>query len=221
MTIINWPLILLALPLAACVTQPVNHNATAPISKSVYPQSKNNHAVVLLDVNWGRWWGCGERENAQLITLAFDKLPLKSHENKSKPDLVLQSPSRLMVDPVFDNYAYSIAPGEYALSAFSIKVADSPSKVGFLTAQRDILLKDGKTVGGTFFAKPGETVFIGSFYLDCMYGPTLWRYYPEGHEDFNKRLRAYKNKYPFIDTKNVTYRLFKTTKFGYDNELPQ
>ena len=214
-------LIIFTLPLLACVTQPVNHKATAKISKSVYTQNKNNHAVVLMDVNWGRWWDCGGRENAQLISLAFDKLPLKTHENETKPDLVIQSPSRLMVDPVFINYAYSIEPGEYALSAFSIKVADSPSKVGFLTAQREHLLKDGNPVGGTFDAKPGETVFIGNFYLDCTYGPTLWRYYPEGKENFNKQLKEYKNTFPFLDVENVSYRLFKTTEFGHDYELSQ
>ncbi len=217
----KWLLIFLALPLVACVSQPVKHKATAPVSKSVYAQNKKNHAVVLMDVNWGRWWGCGGRENAQLISLAFDKLPLKSYGNEAEPDLVLHSPSRLMVDPVFTNYAYSIEPGEYALSAFSIKVADSPSKVGFLTAQRDHLFNNGKPAGGTFVAEPGETVFIGNFYLDCAYGPTLWRYYPERHANFNRQLNEYKNKFPFIDMENVMYRLFKTTEFGHDYELPQ
>ena len=211
----------LAFILAACagVTQPVKFQGTGVITKDVYTQSKGSNGVVLLDINWGRWWGCGGRENAQLITLAFDKIPINTLEKDAAPSLVIHSPSRLMVDPVFVNNAFSLDPGEYALSAFSIKVADSGNKVGFLTADRSRLYKDGKPIGGTFTVKPGETVFIGNFYLDCAYGPTLWRYYPEGRADFENQMEEYKASFPFLDISDVQYRLFKTKEFGHDYEL--
>ena len=60
-------------------------------------------------------------------------------EKEAEPSLVIHSPSRLMVNPKFLNYAFMLEPGEYALSAFSIKVADSITKVGFLTLRRSQL----------------------------------------------------------------------------------
>lgn len=211
----------LAFILVACagVTQPIKFQGTSVITKDVYTQSKSSNGVVLLDINWGLWWDCGGRENAQLISLAFDKIPAKSLENEAAPSLVIHSPSRLMAAPVFVNNAFSLDPGEYALSAFSIKVADSVNKVGFLTADRSRLYKDGKPIGGTFTVKPGEIVFIGNFYLDCAYGPTLWRYYPEGRANFEKQMEEYKVSFPFLDLGDVQHRLFKTTEFGNDYEL--
>lgn len=221
MSLTKCVLVAFSLMLSACagVTQPVQFQGAGVVTKDVYVQSKASNGVVLMDINWGRWWGCGGRGNAQLISLAFDRLPRKSFVDDSVPSLVIHGPSRLMVDPVFLNYAFSLEPGEYALSAFSIKVADSPSEVGFLTAKRSHLYKDGKPIGGTFVVKPGETVFIGNFYLDCTYGPTLWRYYPKGRANFEHQLAEYKNSFPFLDLGDVQYRLFKTSKFGHDYEL--
>jgi len=217
----RWLLIVLAFTISACagVTQPIKHQATNVITKDVYAQSGEKSGVVLLDINWGRWWGCGGSENAQLISLAFDRLPARSLENEAEPSLVVHSPARLTVNPVFLNYAFSLEPGEYALSAFSIKVADSMAKVGYQIAQRSRLYKDGKPIGGSFTVKPGETVFIGNFYLDCAYGPTLWRYYPADRDAFDKQIAEYKNSLPFLDLSDVKYRLFQTSEFGLDYEL--
>lgn len=201
------------------VTQPIKFEETKPVTKDIYAQNKSTNGVVLLDINWGRWWGCSGHENSQLIALAFDKLPMSNTNNDAEPSLVIKSPSRLMVDPVFLNYAYSLEPGEYAISALSIKVADSASKVGFLTAQRNNLYKDGHPIGGSFIVKPNEAVFIGNFYLDCAYGPTLWRYYPDGKDAFEKQIMEYKNSFPFLDLDNVKFGLFKTKEFGNDYEL--
>ncbi len=221
MIVNRWLIIILAFTLSACagVTQPLKFQGTEAITKDVYARTGKTNGVVLLDINWGRWWGCGGRENAQLVGLAFDKLPALSPENEAEPSLAIHSPARLMVNPVFLNQAFSLEPGEYALSAFSIKVADSATKVGFLTAQRSQLYKGGKLVGGSFTVKPGETVFIGNFYLDCAYGPTLWRYYPEGRAAFDKQIAEYKSSFPFLDLSDVKYRLFKTSEFGQDYEL--
>ncbi len=216
-------LIVIAIAISGCVgaTQPLDFQKTEQISRESYLHNKGDIGVVLMDINWGRRWGCGSHENAQLISLAFDKLPVESTNNEIQPSLVIHSPSRLMVDPVFINYAYALEPGVYAISAFSIKVANSASKVGFLTARRNNLYKDGQPIGGTFIVKPNETVFIGNFYLDCAYGPTLWRYYSDGKEAFQKQIQEYKSTYPFLDLSDVKFRLFKTKEFGIDYELPQ
>lgn len=200
-------------------TQPIKFKASEVINEASYSQIKSNDGVVLLDVNWGRQWNCGGFENAQLLTLAFDKLPLANASNEAVPNLVLQTPSRINVDPKFINYAYSIPAGEYALSAVSIKAAKSVGKVGFFTAQRDKLFNAGKPTGGTFTVKAGEIVFLGNFYLDCAYGPTLWRYYPDGRKAFEAQVKAYEKSYPFLDLNDVKFRLFKTKNFGRKYEL--
>jgi hypothetical protein len=216
-------LIVIAVAISGCAgaTQPLNFQKTEQITRESYLQNKGDFGVVLMDINWGRWWGCGSHENAQLISLAFDKLPVKSTNNEIQPSLVIHSPSRLMVDPEFINYAFSLEPAEYAISSFSIKVSDSSSKVGFLTARRNHLYKDGQPIGGTFTVKANETVFIGNFFLDCAHGPILWRYYSDGKEAFQEQIQEYKSTYPFLDLSDVKFRLFKTKEFGIDYELPQ
>ena len=217
----KYILIAISIVLSACagVTNPIKFDESDIVTEDSYLGNKTTNGIVLMDVNWGRWWGCGSHENAQLISLAFDKLPMSPINNEAEPTLVMHSPSRLMVDPVFINYAYSLEPGEYAISAFSIKVVDSRSKVGFLTSLREELYSGDRPVGGTFTVKPGEAVFIGNFYLDCAYGPTLWRYHSDGKEAFDAQVKEYVKRYPFLELGNVKFRLFKTSKFGNDYEL--
>lgn len=225
----KYLLVVIALGVSGCSsvtqlvgsTQPIKFDDTKMITKDVYTQTRNTNGVVLMDINWGRQWRCGGHENAQLIGLAFDKLPMSNINNDTKPSFVVKSPSRLMVDPVFINYAFSLEPGEYAISAFSIKVADSVSKVGFLTARRDQLYQNGEPIGGSFIVMPNETVFIGNFYMDCAspYAPRLWRYYPKDREAFNEQIKEYKRSFPYLDLVAVKFRLFKTKEFGYDYEL--
>jgi len=218
-------LLLITLPfvLSACafVTQPIKYEGTESITKEIYQQNKNTNGTVLFDINWGRKWGCGSFENAQLISLAFDKLPMKTINNEVEPALVVHSPSRLMVDPVFLHYAYSLEPGEYAISAVSIKVAEAGYKVGFFTAQRDKLYVNGKPIGGTFTVNSKEPVYIGGFYIDCTYQPILWRYYLKDKEKFGAQVKAYKKSFPFLDLSNIKFRLFKTKEFGEDYELAE
>jgi len=217
----RYILIALLVLLSACVgvTQPIKFEGSKLVTEDVYLKTKETNGIVLLDVNWGRWWGCGGYENAQLISLAFDRLPMSSLNNEAEPALVLHSPSRLAVRPVFINYAYSLEPGEYAISAFSIKAAKSTSSVGFFTAQRDTLYSDGKPVGGTFTVLPSKAVFIGNFYLDCTYSPTLWRYHPKGKDAFGTQIKEYAARFPYLDLSNVQFRLFKTKEFGHDYQL--
>ena len=223
----KYMLILAIFALSACggvaglvsVSPPVAFKASDVVTEKAYLQTKDTNGVVLLDVNWGRQWNCGRFQNAQLVSLAFDKLPVADASNEAQPSLALQSSSRLMVDPVFRNYAYSLEPGEYAISAVSIKVAASISKVGYFNAERDRLYDKGRPLGGTFTVKPKEAVFIGNFFLDCAYGPTLWRYYSDGRAGFASQVKEYRKSFPFLDLDNVAFRLFKTDAFGEDYVL--
>ncbi len=181
-----------------CGTQQIKFDATNVINKSTYAQNNNSNGVILLDVNWGRHWSCGNYDNAQLLSLAFDKLPLKNSSNEATPDLVLQNPSKLMSKPVFKNYAYSIPAGKYALSAIDIRTAKSLNDIGGFVTKREQLFKNNNPLGGTFSVNSGEVVFLGNFYLDCTYkdNPTLWRYYPDGRENFQKQIAQYKKSFP-------------------------
>ena len=184
---------------------------TPPLTEQSYAERKNDKAVVLLDVNWGRKWGCADYQNAQIITFTFDKMPEHSHAGGAAV-LTLTTPNKLLVKPMFISYAFLLAPGEYALSSTKIKVARSASDVGYLIADRSHLLPGGKSYG-SFRVNAGETVYIGNFSLDCHKQPMLWRYYTV-EEKFSAHIGDYKRAYPFLDLSNVTYRLFETEVFG-------
>lgn len=124
-----------------------------------------------------------------------------------------------MVDPVFLQHAYTLEPGTYALSAFNIKVAVSLSNIGVFATQREHLYSDGKPIGGSFTVKPGEVVFIGNFYLDCAFDPTLWRYYPGGQDAFKAQINKYATQFPYLELNDVQFRLFETKEFGNDYEF--
>lgn len=193
---------------------------TSGISNEVtadsYARTRDESSVVILSVNWGRKWGCGAFENAQLMSIAFDRLDPQKTGNNRPPDLFLNSPGRLMVYPVYLPYALLVEPGEYALSAFNIKAARSASDMGKFEAYRGQLIKDGQPLGGSFEVGVGETIYIGHFFLSCHADPTLWRYYWGGPNPFDKYLGQIKAKYPFLDLTKVQVRLFRTTVFGND-----
>ena len=44
------------------------------VEADAYARERGSQGVVLLSVNWGRQWGCGAFENAQLLSLSFDRL---------------------------------------------------------------------------------------------------------------------------------------------------
>lgn len=71
------------------------------------------------------------------------------------------------------NYAFLVEPGEYLLSAFSVRVAKSVSKVGYFKAERGELVSAGTSKGGSFTVSVGEIVYIGHFALDCFQNPVL------------------------------------------------
>lgn len=162
---------------------------------------------------------CGGYENAQLVSFGFDRMPVNAATKTGAPDIVISTGNQLMAKPQFINIAVLVPPGEYVLSSFKIKVAESVSKVGYFTADRKHLLREGLPNAGSFKVAAGETVYIGNFGLDCLQQPVLWRYYTQGKENFQKHLTQYKAEYPFLDISSVQYRLFETSALGRSYEL--
>lgn len=184
-----------------------------------YAKNKNKFGVILFDANWGRKWNCGQYQNAQLISFSFDKAPITYRTDDAPGDISVGRANRINAISKFESYALIVPSGEYWLSGFKIKTAESYLKVGYWTAGRSHLIKDGKALGGKFNVDAGEIVYIGNFALDCYAGPTLWRYYANGKQGFESQLLDYKAKYPFLDLTNAKFRLFKTETIGRDYEL--
>jgi len=207
--------------LASCAGSKVEDNigSSSELNADSYAKNRNSMGTVLLDVNWGRRWNCGKYENAQLISFAFDRMPLTRNSSDGNADLVIGTTSRIAVVPKFLNLALLIPPGEYALSNIKIKVATSVSSVYFIEANRSRLLREGKPYAGSFKVEAGETVYIGNFGLDCFQEPILWRYYTEGRDNFQKHLAQFKSSYPFLDLSSVQYRLFETSLIGRSYKL--
>jgi hypothetical protein len=196
-----------------------NPVAAAPLTSEAYAESGKTKGVVLFAVRWDRKWKCASFENAQLRLIAFDKLPSSRPVEDESADLLVADAPLIMTKPRFDDYAFLVEPGEYALSGLHIKAAASVSDVRLAKVGRERLLKDGHPEGGTFTVGPGEIVYIGHFYLDCYGEPTLWRYYLEDRDSFNAYLAEAKKKYPDLDLSKAHFRLFKTKFFGRDYEL--
>jgi hypothetical protein len=194
--------VLLALPSLVVAAEPVS------LSDETY---KPDLGVIIIQINWGRSWKCGQYENAQLQSLTFTKSPIDSPEQAS---LALETPSKLFVDNKFLPYAYVVQPGEYVLTGFDVKIARSVSNVAHIIGSKDNLIKDGKPLGGTFNVNPSEIVYIGHFGLDCGAEPFLWRNYIDGREEFEKYVEGFRKKYPFAKNVPVQFRLFSTQLLG-------
>jgi len=206
----------------ACASVQTQNNIGTSVeaTQKKYEQNKEKFGVVLLDARWGRQWKCGKYENAQLISFSFDKPSPIARPIDDSADITVGTTSLLAVSPKFESYALVVPPGEYVLSNFKIKIAQSVSTVGYLIANRSHLIKEGRPLGGSFTVEAGEVVYIGNFTIDCNDPePTLWRYYTIGQDGFKKGLSDYKNKYPFLDLSSVKYRLFKTETIGKPYEL--
>lgn len=183
------------------------------LTRESYKKSKNEKAVIIYGVNWGRQWGCARFENAQLQNLTFSRIDSASG-NFGGEDIVLNTPAKLFAKNASESYTIIVTPGEYALTGFDIKIAISSSDVRHIKAKNKDLFENGKPAGGTFEAKAGEVVYIGDFGLDCAGDkPIPWRYYIK-KEDFESYVAGFKEKYKFIGDKQVIYRLFQTNKFG-------
>ena len=184
--------------------------AAEPVSLSA-DTYRTDLGVIIIGVNWGRAWKCGQFENAQLQALTFTKSPADAAGPVS---LDLETPSQLFVDNKYLPYAYVIQPGEYVLTAFDVKIARSKTDIAHIKGSKDNLIKDGKPVGGTFTVNPGEIIYVGHFGLDCGAEPFLWRSYLESREDFEGYVGGFREKFPFVKQVPVQYRLFSTQLFG-------
>jgi hypothetical protein len=184
-----------------------------------YTKFRDTKGVVILAVDWGRQWGCASFENAEILSMGFDRLPPNGNVSDQPSEIFLDGPPRLTKTRGYVDYALFLEPGEYALSSFDIKVARSSSDIGHFLARRRNLIQEGQAKAGSFQVEAGETIYIGHFFLSCFQQPTLWRYYTNGRAAFHKYMIGVKQKYPFIDTDKAIYRLFKTP-LGLPYELP-
>ena len=165
--------------------------------------------------NGGRQWKCAGFENAQLMGFSFDRMPLRGRKDDIAADISIEESNRVFVHPTFLSYAILVDPGEYALSGFKIKVARAVSDVGFFTARRSNLLKDGSSLGGHFKVAAGETVYIGNFALDCYKQPLLYGgITPKERLYFKSTLLNIRASTHFSIRIRWLYRLFDTKTLG-------
>jgi hypothetical protein len=193
--------------------------AQVPLSEHAYMRSGSTKGTVILQVNWGRYWGCGPYENAQLQRLAFRRL--SENGQPSDNDWELSPTSTLLVKSSFEPYIVLLEPGEYALSGYRFKVAASVANIRMTEGDSSKLIVDGRPVGGSFKVAAGEVVYIGHFGVDCHGEPTPWRFYIDGKQDFSRYVDGFHKRFPFAKDVAVTYRLFQTEHFGQPYELPQ
>ena len=188
--------ILGALPTFVVAAEPVS------LSADTY---KADLGVLIIQVNWGRAWKCGQFENAQLQALTFTKSPIDTAPSLS---IDLETPSKLFVDNKFLPYAFVVQPGEYLLTAFDVKVARSVSDVAHIKGSKDTLLKNGKPIGGTFTVSPGEIVYVGHFGLDCGAEPFLWRSYIQNRADFERYIVVFTTEVPLCEGSSGSVQAF-------------
>lgn len=193
---------------SGCTSGYVKPDGPVSLSEGTY---KADLGVLIIQVNWGRVWKCGQFENAQLQALTFTKSPIDTPEPVS---LAFETPSKLLVDNKFLPYAFVIQPGEYVLTGFDVKIVRSVSDIAHINGSKDNLIKDGKAVGGTFTVNPGEVVYVGHFGLDCGAEPFLWRSYIQDREDFERYIDGFRKRFPFMEQVPAHYRLFSTQLLG-------
>jgi hypothetical protein len=178
-----------------------------------YSSAAGRLGVIVLEVNWGRQWGCGGYDNVQIQRLSFS--PFSSHAvDTDGPELRLKTPSMLFVDNAYVLMALLIEPGTYALTGFDIKVARSVSDVGHIIGTSSELIRDGKPVGGTFSVYADEIIYLGHFSLDCDEGIIPWRYYLSDRSEFERYVAMLRERFPFMADAPVEFRLFSTTAMG-------
>jgi hypothetical protein len=177
------------------------------LTEKNFKASKGSKSVLVLNVNWGRKWGCAGLDNAQLERLSFKRM-----HPAPAASIDLTTPSRLAVRDAFVPYALLIAPGDYALDSFDVKVARSVSNVGHITANN--LSENGKGIGGKFTVAAGEIIYAGHIGLDCKVEAIPWRYYVEGRAAFEKYVAGFRKQFPFLKSIPVQYRLIATKGFG-------
>ena len=188
------------------------------LSKIVYERESARQGVVILEINWGRHWNCGDYENIQLQRMTFAPIS-NGVAIADRASLELTSPSTLSARDEFSPYALVVEPGTWALIGFDVKTARSVSDVGHFVGEIEHLIVDGQPQGGTFTIAAGEIIYIGHFSRDCDEGPIPWRYYLSTREEFERYVERFREWYPFTSATPVEYRLFSTERLGRPFEL--
>ena len=209
------------LPVICSICVCTSNSEAAELKKSNYEKQSNEMGIVLIDVSWGRKWGCAQYENAQLESLQFDNISSDEMGRNEYTQIKLESPYRIFVDKRFINYGFIVEPGKYAFTEWVVKVAKSVRDVSYRKAGREQLVDGKEYHGGTFEVGAGEIVYIGNIFLDCYDSPIPWRYYTEGKENYRTQVKQYKSKFKFLKNKEITYRLLDTKNYGSKYSLPK
>ncbi|GMU70293.1 MAG: hypothetical protein AMXMBFR37_26250 [Steroidobacteraceae bacterium] len=204
---------------AALLATPVTGWSQVALTEKSHRELAATHGLVILQVDWGRYWNCDRFENAQLQKLVFRRLDVDAGTSSHK-DWVLSPLSTLFTKSKFEPYAVYLDPGQYALSSFRFKVAGSVRDVRVAEPGPSDLIVDGKPVAGSFTVAAGEVVYIGHFGVDCAGEPTPWRYYIDGAEEFADYVDGFRKEHPFMKDAPVTFRLFETSTLGQPYTLP-
>lgn len=170
--------------------------------------------TVVFAVGWGRQWGCGSYENAQLEELGFSKLGGGAFDAGKPADILAKAPRFSTGSHIVENLVFTVAPGQYAFDRFRIKVARSVSDVGRVSVGPEDLFKDGQPIGGTFSVSGGEVVYIGHFGIDCEIEPIPWRFYIDGRDDYAKYVAELSDEHPALRGREVKFRPLNTRNFG-------
>ena len=188
------------------------------LNESNYASQGKNKAIVILQINWGRAWGCAGKDNAQLINLSFlRKSSIEDNENRTY--LEFETPSKLSPGNGFKPYVLLIEPGHYNLSGFEVRVASSKTEIGYIKATAEKLIVDGESLAGSFYAEKEELIYLGHVGLDCNVEPIPWRYYIEGKSDFTKYAKEVSTAYPFLSGKKLLFRIIDTEELGQPYSL--
>ncbi|MDH3432135.1 MAG: hypothetical protein OEQ14_19230 [Gammaproteobacteria bacterium] len=199
--------------LLSILAQAAHAENPAKLSEETFRQALGQQGFIILEVNWGRHWNCGEYENVQLQRLTFSRFE-EGAVITNLPSLDLKTPSKLFVKDEFTPYALAVEPGTWALTGFDVKTARPGLDVGHAIGNADNLIAQGKPVGGTFTIAAGEIIYLGHFSRDCDQGPIPWRYYLTDREDFVRYVARFREWYPFAAGIAVEYRLFATENLG-------
>jgi hypothetical protein len=199
--------------LLSILAQAAHAEIPAKLSEKTFRQAREHQGFIILEVNWGRRWNCGEYENVQLQRLTFSRFE-DGIVMTDRPSLDLKTPSKLFVKDEFTPYALVVEPGTWALTGFDMITAGPGLDVGHIIGNVDNLIVQGEPVGGSFTIAADEIIYLGHFSRDCDQGPIPWRYYLTDREEFVRYVARFREWYPFATGTAVEYRLFVTENLG-------
>jgi hypothetical protein len=186
---------------------------TLKLTKRNYQKHGAEKAVLLVNIDWSRIWGCGTTEYAQLRNLEFERVvePLGLVKDGAKISLSGGG----MLSSIPEGYQLMVEPGDYALVGAEIRLSEGFRKGGgTLKMDKETLVENGKPLGGGFTVNQGKIVYIGDFALDCQEGPIPWRYYLTKAEGFPEFVDYLLDRYPYLDSSAIEFRLFESKYFS-------